>query len=97
MIQQYKNSIAIASRGTFRDLFLETKADLDHDHDHGFLGALGLAFLGLPVVVAGTLLPVAVGSRRDAEALLAALVAEEQARLPVMSRRAPVVAGCRAL
>ena len=46
--------------------------------------ALGPSFLGLPVVVAGAGFLVAVGSWRHAEALGAALVAEEEARLLVV-------------
>ena len=46
--------------------------------------ALGPSFLGLPVVVAGAGFLVAVGSQRHAEALCAALAAEEEARLLVV-------------
>jgi hypothetical protein len=48
--------------------------------------------LVLPVVVAGAGVLVAVVAGRDAEALGATLVAEEEARLPVVSPRAPPVA-----
>jgi hypothetical protein len=50
------------------------------------------SLLGLPVVVAGALLPVAVEGRRHTQAGPAALVAEEEARLPVLGVAAPVVA-----
>jgi hypothetical protein len=46
--------------------------------------------LGLPVVVASALLPVAVGARRDTQARPTALQAIFHARLPVRRRRAPV-------
>jgi len=54
--------------------------------------ALGPSFLGLPVVVAGAGVLVAVGARRHAQALGAALVAEEEARLPVVRLGAPPLA-----
>jgi len=46
--------------------------------------AFGTSSLGLPVVVAGAGVLVAVGARRHAQALGAALVAEEEARLLVV-------------
>lgn len=51
--------------------------------------ALGPSFLGLPVVVAGAGVLVAVGARRHAQAHRAALVAEEEARLLVVRLGAP--------
>lgn len=62
-----------------------------------FSRALGAAALGLPVVVAGALALVAVEARRHAEAGVAALVAEEEARLLVLRLAAPVRALRRAL
>lgn len=59
------------------------------DREGGLLGALGASPLGLPVVVAGAGLLVAVGARRHAQALGAALVAEEEARLLVVRLGAP--------
>lgn len=56
------------------------------------LRALGASLLGLPVVVAGALVLVAVEARRHAQAGVAALVAEEEARLPVLGVAAPVLA-----
>ena len=57
----------------------------------------GPSFLGLPVVVAGAGVLVAVGARRHAQARRAALSAEEEARLPVRRRRAPRRAPAAAL
>jgi hypothetical protein len=59
---------------------------------HGPSWALGPSFLGLPVVVAGAGVLVAVGARRHAQALGAALVAEEEARLLVVRLGAPPLA-----
>jgi hypothetical protein len=50
------------------------------------------SILGLPVVVARALLPVAVEARRQAQAGVALLVGEEEARLPVLGVAAPVLA-----
>ena len=61
------------------------------------LGALGPSFLGLPVVVAGALALVAEVARRHAQARVAALVAEEEARLLVLRVGAPPGALRRAL
>ena len=55
--------------------------------------ALGASALGLPVVVAGALALVAIEARRHAQAGVAALVAEEEARLLVLR----VTAAARAL
>ena len=55
------------------------------------LRAFGAAFLGLQVVVARALFLVAVCTRWDTQALLAAIVAEEKAWLLVCCSRAPVV------
>lgn len=59
--------------------------------------ALGPTSLGLPIVVARTDLLVAVEARRHAQAFPAALLAEEHARLVVLSLRAPFPARVRAL
>jgi len=59
--------------------------------------ALWAAALGLPVVVAGALALVAVVARRHAQARVAALVAEEEARLLVLRVGAPPGALRRAL
>jgi hypothetical protein len=55
------------------------------------LRAFGAALLGLHVVVARALFLVAVCAGRDAQALVAAVVAEEKAWLLVRCSRAPVV------
>jgi hypothetical protein len=67
------------------------------DREGGLLGALGASPLGLPVVVAGAGVLVAVGARRHAQARRAALAAEEEARLLVRRRRAPPRAPAAAL
>ena len=59
-------------------------------------GALGLAFLGLEVVVAGALFLVADRAGRDTQAPLAAVVAQEITRLLVRCRRAADLAFRRA-
>jgi hypothetical protein len=59
--------------------------------------ALWTPALGLPVVVAGALALVAVVARRHAQARVAALVAEEEARLLVLRVGAPTGALRRAL
>ena len=64
---------------------------------HIVVGALGASPLGLPVVVAGAGVLVAVGARRHAQARRAALPAEEEARLPVRRPRAPRRAPAAAL
>jgi hypothetical protein len=56
------------------------------------LGAFGAATLGFPVVVAGALSLVSIETRWNTKACLAALIAEEQARLLVLSLGAPPLA-----
>jgi fructose-1,6-bisphosphatase/inositol monophosphatase family enzyme len=60
------------------------------------LRAFGATSLGLPVVVAGALSLVSIVTRWDTKACLAALIAEEQARLFVLSLGAPPLALPRA-
>lgn len=62
------------------------------EKDRNCSRALGLSFLGRPIVVARALLLASVRAGGHAQALSATLVAEEQARLPVGHRRASIVA-----
>ena len=56
----------------------------------GSLRAFGASSLGLPVIVTGAALLVAISPRRHTQTLITTLVAEEETRLLVRRLRAPV-------